>query len=177
MIFVALVLALEPGATARGGLQVGKLPEYQVKAKFLGALAEYVNWPSRPWQADKDRPIVLGVVGNSPFDQFLDETFARQTIKGHKVRIVYPKNIYNTLSCDLLFICESEADRIQDILSPLKGKPILTVGDSPEFAKKGVMLNFFMDRDRILFEINLNAVRSSGLEISSHVLKLAKIVE
>jgi hypothetical protein len=37
------------------------------------------------------------------------------------------------------------------------------------------MINFYLKNDRIAFEINLRTVRSTRIEISSRLLKLARI--
>ena len=52
-------------------------PEYQVKAVFLFNFAQFVSWPS---PQPSDTPFVIGIVGDDPFDSYLDET-----VRGEKV--------------------------------------------------------------------------------------------
>ncbi|HHJ53866.1 MAG TPA: YfiR family protein, partial [Caldithrix abyssi] len=52
-----------------------------------------------------------------------------------------------------------------------------TISDTPGFAKKGVMVNFYDWKGFIRFEINKKAVESSNLKFSSRLLRLARIVE
>ena len=48
------------------------------------------------------------------------------------------------------------------------------MGDSPTFARRGVMLNLLVDSGTIGLEVNLKAVRAAGLEINPAVLSLSK---
>ena len=53
---------------------------------------------------------------------------------------------------------------------------MLTVGDAPGFARDGGMLGLVQQGSRIVFDANPTAIRVSGLQVSSKVLKLARIV-
>ena len=78
--------------------------------------------------------------------------------------------------CHVLIISPSEAARLAAVLTRVEGSPVLTVGDTDGFARKGVILSFFLERDRVRFEINPDAARRHGLKISSKVLRLARII-
>jgi hypothetical protein len=151
----------------------GWSPEYQVKAEYLGVLAEYVNWP----QAAAGASFVIGILGASPFEDRLEGVFRSRQVKGKPVNIVNLRNLDQVGQCSMVFICESEEGRLPEVLAALRGRPILTIGDSRTYARKGVMINLFLESERVKFEVNLGAVRGSGFEISSHLLKLAKIVQ
>lgn len=165
----AVAAAGHGGATA----QSAPLPEYQAKARYIGVLAEFVTWPGGP---EAEHSLVLGVIGRSPFEANLEEEFARRHVKGRQVRVEYFRNVNGIRNCQILFICESESDRIAEILAALRGSPVLTVGDSQGFAQRGVMVNILLEQRRVNLDINLTTLRQTGLEISSHVLKLAKNV-
>jgi len=44
------------------------------------------------------------------------------------------------------------------------------------YAEQGIHINFFVDIERMRFQINHKAVQAAGLEMSYHLLKLAKPV-
>jgi len=171
--FAAASLAVAQGLPA----PPGRLPEYQVKAEYLGVLAEYVNWPARSNILDRNRPFVIGVIGISPFDNRLQETYGHRRVRGKVVTILHLRTLDHLERCDAVFICESEAERLGFLLQVLRNHPVLTLGDTHLFADKGVMINFFLDGDRVKFEVNLAAVKAGGFEIGSHLLRLARIVE
>lgn len=167
--FAAFVSAAEPPS-------VPVQPEYLIKAKFIGTLAEYVSWPPNSSIENPARPLVLGVVGESPFGSYLDSLYFNKKIKGKEVRILYSLALKDLASCDILFICESETSLLPQILKNVSGRPILTISDSPDFVRRGVMINLVYENERVRFEVNRLALKGSSMDLSSHVLKLAKLI-
>ena len=54
--------------------------------------------------------------------------------------------------------------------------PILTVGDSEEFAREGGIVGFYRQRRRIRFAVNLDAIGRTELKVSSKLLQLASVL-
>ncbi len=80
--------------------------------------------------------------------------------------------------CDVVFIPDSFEGSLDGLLRLLKGKPVLTVADAPGFANRGVIVNLAVqDNSRTRLEINLPALKQSGLIISPQVLRGATLVE
>ena len=78
---------------------------------------------------------------------------------------------------DTLFVSLSEKKSLTAILEAVKGSGVLTVADTEGFLDAGGMINLLLDPDRkICFEINLDATRQSGWEVSLKLLRLAKRV-
>jgi len=102
--------------------------------------------------------------------------YSKLKIKGKKVEIRYISTINEIDDCNLLFISQSENDRINQILSYTKEKPILTISDDIRFAKKGVLITLFVKNNQVGFDINQNAVQRAGLYISSLLLNLSKAI-
>ncbi len=152
------------------------MKEYEAKARCVSLLLlpEYIKWPAAGQEGGLR---VLGVIGECLFKKDLNELFAPGKPASRKARLVYLTNFRTLESCDALFICESESERLYEILRRIKGRPILTLGDTPDFAQRGVMINLALERDRIGLEVNLPVLRLSGLELNSNVLKNAKIIE
>lgn len=171
----AVVWTLLPASA--GAQEASRMPEYQLKALYLWTLCDYVQWPKGTGVEDKSQPFRIGVLGDSPFQGLLDSAGAAKRIQGHQVRLQISSRVRDLMDSNVIFICESESDRLIEILRALRGKPILTIGDSPEFANRGVMVNLLVQEKQVRIEINLKAIRSNGMEISPQVLKLAKIVE
>lgn len=173
-IVPALVWTIQAFA---GASDSERMPEYQVKSLFIGILCDYVQWPKSCGVGDKSQPFRIGILGRSPFQDYLDTTWRTNRIQGQQVSIRKSSSLRDLLDSNVLFICESESDRLSEILLALQGKPIVVIGDTPEFAIRGVMVNLFMQQKQVRFQINRKAIRASGLEFSAQVLKLAKIVD
>lgn len=149
--------------------QETRLPEYQTKAKLIHNLMNYVRWPQ-----EQGRPLVLGIMGVSPFENYLSDLSVG---RGSKIRLMFFRSLKGLEGCDAVFICDSEADRLPEVLRALQGRPILTLGDTSGFARRGVMINMRLADERIALEVNLRAARQAGLEISSAVLSRSKVFE
>jgi hypothetical protein len=50
---------------------------------------------------------------------------------------------------------------------------VLTVGDAPDFLERGGMIQFVLVANRVRFEVNLDAAREAGLQLSAELLKVA----
>ena len=55
--------------------------EYQVKAAFLVNFVKFVEWPPRVFP-DPQAPVVIGILGENPFDGALDDVVKNQTVNG-----------------------------------------------------------------------------------------------
>jgi hypothetical protein len=149
--------------------------EYQLKAVFLFNFAQFVDWPSEA-VADSQAPLVIGVLGEDPFGDFLDAT-VRGEHRGARPFVVRRfQRIDDIKTCDILFISRPEGDRPEEMLADLKHRPILTVSDAGGFAERGGMIGFVTDHNRIRLKINLAAAQAAHLTISSKLLRVADII-
>jgi hypothetical protein len=148
-------------------------PEYTVKAAFLYNFAKLVEWPTNAFPA-ADSPIVIGVLGKDPFGSILDETVADKVINSRKVMVKRFQEIDQVDNCQLLFISASETNRISNILARLKGRSVLTVGESERFVELGGMIEFKKQKGAVRFEISEATAKQASLKISSSLLALAE---
>ncbi len=71
------------------------------------------------------------------------------------------------------FFSKSVKKNLPEILNCLYEMPILTRTDSKSATSKGVMINMGLNDEKIVFDVNLDAAKNVGLNISSKLLKLA----
>jgi hypothetical protein len=147
--------------------------EYQVKAVFLFNFAQFVDWPPRVFP-EPQTPLVIGVLGDDPFGTYLDETVRGEKANDRPLVVQRYRRVGENKTCHVLFISRSETDRLEQILGSLKGRTILTVGDSEDFALHGGMIQFITEKNKIRMRINLEAVKAAGLTISSKLLRVAE---
>ena len=95
---------------------------------------------------------------------------------GRKIIIKRTRRLEDLKNCHVVFVAQSESGRIGEIVSGSHGASILLVGESDRFARKGGAIGFVMDGDKVRFEINPGAAQRNGVEISSRLLKLGKVV-
>ena len=167
ILLAGLVLAASVGES--------RVPsEYELKAAFLCKFGRYVEWPASSF-ASADSPVVIGVMGRDPFGPFLDATVRLARVRGRKVELRRFKTASEAKLCHLLFISSSEERRLTAILEALAGAAVLTVGESEWFARDGGMIRFDAFDESVQLEINLLSAQRAGLNISSRLLKLARI--
>ncbi len=149
------------------------LPEYYAKAKILRLLLDYVEWP----EGKADQPVVVGVLEPSPFGEHLPRLLEKVVLRGRPLRLRFFRSLAQIPECDVLFIPEGHEDSLGTILRTLQDKPVLTIADTPGFARRGVIVNLAILDSRVRLEVNLAAMKRSGLMISPQVLKGATIVD
>lgn len=173
----ALFLAVAVGLLAfLPSIAISQNIEYEVKAEFLERFTRFIEWPVDSSVSDLSVPFGVCVIGQSPFGSYLDEMAHEVRIKGKAVKIHGILDPNKLDECQILFISESEKDRLAAILTQTEKRPVLTVADTAGFAENGVLINFYKSGTYVRFEINPEAAQQSGLKFSSRLLKLARLV-
>lgn len=149
--------------------------EYRLKAAFLFNFAGFAEWPANAFAA-ADTPMVIGVLGDNPFDGFLDEAVHGEKVNGHPLAVKFYHSIAEAQSCQILFISASEEEHLEADLADLKGKNILTVSDLADFARRGGIIQMATENNKIRLKVNLNSAKASGVVLSSKLLRPAEIV-
>lgn len=149
-------------------------PEYKIKAAFLYNFAVLTEWPTNAFKSPTS-PLVIGVLGKDPFGRVLDETMRGKRILGRKIVIKrLEKGDRNEIEkCHILFISSSEESCVEEISSPLKKLPILTVSDIDRFNNRGGIIWIKKENDEIKFRIRRNLADEATLKLSSKLLALS----
>lgn len=151
--------------------------EYLLKAGFLEKFARFTDWPEESLMSDTRMPFVISVLGESPFEGSLEQIYKKNRIKDKPVEIRYIHTPDDLAGTHLLFVCASERHNLTAILAAAKRYPVLLVSDTKGFAQKGIHINLYVTQKGTLhFEINLKAVKRSGLSVQLVLLEIAKIV-
>src|SRR5579872_4762986 len=113
----------------------------QVEAVFLFYFSQFVDWPAGAFAGERS-PIVIGVLGDDPFDGSLDQAVAGERVNGRPIIVRRLKSIADATGCQILYISSSEAEHLPQILAGLKGRQVLTVSDLDHFVESGGMIRF-----------------------------------
>src|SRR6266478_8290712 len=174
-LFAAMVLGVAPFSANILSAQAPKITEYQVKAAYLANFGRFAEWPSSV-AVDKSESFNICVLGQDPFGADLDAAVAGETIGGAHVLAKRISRPQDAVDCRILFIGSSEASQWKEILAALRTLSVLTVSDIPQFARRGGIIQFLLDGNRVRFDINLAATERVGVNLSSELLKLAVTV-
>lgn len=149
--------------------------DVQVKVAFLYSFARYTRWPP---EAGAGRPeaFTIAVLGTDPFGPTLEAMLRGRTVDGRTVVIRRITRLEDVQDAQILYIGDSEAERLPRILERLEGAAVLTVGEMSRFAERGGVIRLRREGRRFRLEINVGAAGRARLTISSELLKLARIV-
>jgi hypothetical protein len=147
--------------------------EYEIKAAFLFKFGAYVEWPAGIFETAKT-PLVIGIVGDDPFDGTLDSVVNGHQIEGRPVEVMRGQRIEQIKNEQILFISMSEKARMASIISHLQGKKVLTVA---EFDDPNIIIQFVIENDKVRFDINLDQANQVGIKLSSKLLSVARNVK
>jgi hypothetical protein len=146
--------------------------EYDVKAAFIYQFTNYIDWDS----LIPGDQFIIGIMGNSPVNEQLNEIARTKTVKGKKIVIRQFDKPEEIGPCHILFIPRKASFAFSDILAKIESKGTLTITEKAGYAKKGAAINFVEVDDKLKFEANPKSINDAGLKASSQLLKLAIIV-
>ena len=149
--------------------------EYAVKATYLYKLAPFVNWPPGEF-ATNDAPFRICVVGDDPFDDFLEKAVAGRRLGAHPFEVRKLAALTPGADCQIAFIGHLQSQSVREALDAVDGKPVLTVTDSTAAPDAAGIVQFVLDHGRVAFAINTAAAARNHLTVSSKLLNLAVAV-
>jgi len=155
--------------------QQARPSEYQVKAAYIYNFGRFVTWPATA-TAEPNSSFAICVLGKDPFGAILDSTLGGESLEGKPVAIRRIQKPQDASGCRILFIDSAEESHLRDILMALDDESILTVSDMPDFSRRGGMIQFVLDGERVRFEVNLTSTENAKLTLSSELLKVAATV-
>jgi hypothetical protein len=167
-VFMLIAMHIAVPGLARAA--VDPTSDTQVKAAFLYNFAMFAEWPASA------QPLTMCIVGDTRVASALVETVRDKRLDGRVLEVKGIGSDAPMLTCDVLFISASETRRAAAVLGTLRALPILTVSDSPGFARANGIIELVVENERMHFAINTDAATRAGIRLSSRLLGLARIV-
>ena len=165
-----LLAAMAAGGTWPGrDARAQKPSRDDVQAAYLYNFGKFVRWPEGAGHG----PIQVCVAGQDPFAQTVGQLVAGERIGGRGVEVRNLDEPEGVGSCSILFVGAPERARTDAFLAAADGKPVLTVGEGPDFLTRGGMIQFVLVEDHVRFSVNLEAANRCNVGLSSELLKVA----
>lgn len=76
--------------------------------------------------------------------------------------------------CDVIYVGTLAIDAARNLLQRTVGRPVLMIGEGPEFCTDGGMFCLQPGTAAVAFAVNLDAVARSGLRVNPRVLRMAR---
>lgn len=156
-----------------------QMEEYPLKVWIISRFLDFVKWPSGAGTNRADRAaqeFVVGIIGDSPMSDYKKTFYEKIRLPGKTLVVKNFTALEEIEGCHVLIIGDSESKRLEKILALTETKPILSIGDTEGFGARGVLINLYTSGRKVKFEINLPSVKKSGLNFSSKLYKLARII-
>lgn len=171
----ALLLLLLFGYSGAAAGEPTPSREFRIKAAFLYNFAQFVEWPEESFES-AESPLIIAVLGLDPFGPFLDDLVRGERANGRPLVVQRFPTMEDLGKCHVLFVSGSEGRQIERLAERLRSESVLTVCDWEEYARKGAIVWFVMERNRVRLRINLDAAKTARLTISSKLLRSAEMV-
>jgi hypothetical protein len=172
LIVVVCGLLLFGPATALGESLIA--PEYEVKLGFIYNFINFTTWPDEVLKNNPDT-LTMCFASDHPSSSVLYKLDGK-SLKGRKIKVSAFNAETCLEKCQIIFFATQDKVFIKQVLELTKGRSILTIGEVDGFTKMGGAINFFKDRNRLRFRINMDATVRNELKLSSQLLGSAQIV-
>lgn len=177
LLYGALAWVLFLSALGKATIARADLPsEYELKAALLYNFARFTEWPEDAFGSDAD-PFLIAVVGDDPFGHLLDDAVHGRSINGRPIVLARWRTPEEVKPCHILFIAIADPDELRRVAATQSGRPVLTMSDKPLFANEGGIVGLDLEADRVHMTINMGSLRRSGVQVSSKLLALSRLIE
>jgi hypothetical protein len=166
VLAAALLMAPNPSV---GGPAEG---EDELKSVIVKNFLRYSTWPESALPAG---PIIVGVIGRPSFAQVLHGLLDGKPVNGRLVQTVELKPGSDARQCQLIYIATDKSSEIKQILAGVRAARTLAIGETDKFLEYGGAVNLLLLDGHMGFEVSLEALDRTGIEISSKLLRLGQV--
>ena len=151
--------------------------EYKIKAGYLYNFTKFISWPD-----DESETFNLCILGKDPFGSIINPIEAK-SVKNKPIRLIYYQAVKDIKACHIIYFGETATKpelselSLNAILSISSFDNSLTVGETEYFTHSGGMIAFILRQGKVKFQINMQALRKSGLEVRAKLLEVAEIYQ
>ncbi|MGH7995864.1 MAG: YfiR family protein [Opitutaceae bacterium] len=170
--FLAIVAVLMAPLSLKASTRSQPVSEDDLKAVFIFRFTQFVGWPPSAFESPA-APLTIGVIGDDRLCKALEQVAAGESTGGHPLEVRLIRRAADAARCQVLYLAPGEEDA--RLISRLRARPILTVGDTDAFIRDGGMIRFMQEAHRLRLLINLHAAREASLGISAQLLRVAEV--
>jgi len=166
---LACVLALSLGPANAADTATAR--EAQFKAAYLLNFVKFIDWPPTVGET----LTVCFVGGEGVYDALIDgideKRIGNRRLAARRLDGPTPAD-----GCNAVYVDEASSASVTALIGA-RQSAVLTISDAKSFASQGGMIELFTDKNRLRFNINVDAAQKAGLRISSSLLSLAATVK
>lgn len=145
-----------------------------IKSAFLYNFGKFTEWPATAF-AGASAPITVGFVGSDTLADLFEKNVTGKSANGHDFAVKKLPTAAGVEACQIVII--GDEAQLAAVFAAIKGKSILTVGESAAFGTAGGIIKFYRDGAKVAFDVDLDAAKNVQLKLDSKLLKIAKNVK
>jgi hypothetical protein len=147
-------------------------PDDELKAAIVLSFLRYSTWHQLPAEGE---PLTVGVVGRSSMIQALRRLFDGKSVNNHALRVEEIKVPVDARRCEIIYYATAVSTEIRQGLLDLQSAHALTIGESDKFLESGGAVNLLPVEGHMSFEVSLEALQRSAVDISSKLLRFGQV--
>jgi len=171
-VVAALCAALAAVALTRIGW-AQDVASSNLKAAYIYQFAFFTEWPADT--LTQGAPLTMCVIGDTAVRDALEQTIKKATAPPRQIVVAFGLPDKPPPLCHALYVSGVTPAQAGRVLAGVRDLPVLTISDLEGFNRMGGIAEFFSQGSQLVFAIRPDAVAQSRLQLSSRILRLAKV--
>lgn len=138
----------------------------ELQSAYLFNFAKYIKWPG------ECEVFTIGVFGKSEITRELENILKGKKVRGLKIEMKEIRSLDVLSEYQIIYVPGSNSRSLSLLMAAVADKNILVVSED-DLIKKGAMISFVIEDDKLRFKLNKNRLSEAGLVASEGLLKLA----
>ncbi len=143
--------------------------EANIKAVLIYNFTRFFYWPEGVIKDEFN----IGIIGNKKIAEALSIIAEKKAIKNMPTVIEETNSIDSILRYNMIYLSGESQLNISSVVSKIGNKSVLLITEEENACDIGSSINLIKRNGNIKFEINLTALKKSGIESNSQFVKLA----
>jgi hypothetical protein len=141
------------------------------EALYIYNLCNYVEWPDNTIGNE----FVISVVGNNKVISYLEQTVKGKKIQNKPIIVKVVNSAADANGSQIVFVPSESSDKIKSYAQTVKNALIISHSDGA--TDMGAGINFFMQSNKLKFDLYQGNIASKNLKISGKLKELASSVK
>lgn len=146
--------------------------DYGFHAKYIYHFTKYIDWPANKKGGD----FVIALVGQSPANKAIKEFFTGKKVGNQTVVVKEYSSSADFAGVSIIYLATSSTNQLSGLVTKASAAKALLVCEKAGTARKGADISFFIEDEKLKFELHKSIIESKGLKIAGDLLRLAVII-
>jgi hypothetical protein len=147
-------------------------PEDELKSAIVLSFLRYSEWPVTASAGDS---LTVAVIGRPSLAQVLHRVLDGKVVNDRPIRVIEIKSAAELQPVQVLYVATDQGAEIKRALADVRSTHTLTIGESDRFLNYGGAVNLLVVDGHMSFEVDLQMLATTGVEISSKLLRYGQI--